>query len=330
VKRLFCTVPCSSILANFAAGVDSLAKDQFAQISFMALQYLKQWLFIHSRSTKEFSHTMPSTVNKQEANDLLAQQQRALPTPAREGGSPQTSTDTLTLSVDPGEVAQLLARWPSARRAQVVLEVDDPFLTGENQLLAANGRRAEICYVLHCGDPAEGVLLHSKTFYPEGVYRLPTGGIHTGEPVVETLQREIYEETGLIVGEETGQVRLERFLGVLAYALHHRTLGNVSFATYHFLVCMSPESVLVPQDPAESIRGWQWRPSHQLADAAATLDQVGLQWAAWGDWGRFRALSHRFVQAMLLGIQGDAGEKEFSQIDDVLGAGQPAPVHHRL
>lgn len=272
---------------------------------------------------------MPSTVNKQEANDLLAQQ-RALPTPERGGNSPQASTDTLTLSVDPGEVAQLCARWPSARRAQAVLAVDDPFLTGENQLLAANGRRAEICYVLHCGDPAAGVLLHSKTFYPEGVYRLPTGGIHTGEPVVETLKREIYEETGLVVGEDAGQVRLERFLGVLAYALHHRTLGSVSFATYHFLVCMAPESVLAPQDPAESIRGWQWRPSHQLADTAAALDQVGLQWAAWGDWGRFRALSHRFVQATLLGIQGDAGEKEFSQIDDILRAGQPAPVHHRL
>jgi hypothetical protein len=90
----------------------------------------------------------------------------------------------LTLSVNPGEVAQLCAALAFCSPGAGCLGSRRiPFLTGENQLLAADGRRARICYVLHCGDPAAGVLLHQQNLLPaEGVYRLPTGGIHTGEP----------------------------------------------------------------------------------------------------------------------------------------------------
>ena len=38
------------------------------------------------------------------------------------------------------------------------LKVTDPFLTGAHQMLTSDGRRAEICYVMHCGDPAAGYI----------------------------------------------------------------------------------------------------------------------------------------------------------------------------
>ena len=205
----------------------------------------------------------------------------------------------LSHSIDPEEIAALQRQWPAAVLESAVLAVEHPFLTGEHQLLTANGRRAEICYVMHRGDPAEGVLLHIKTFYPEDAYRLPTGGIHVGEAVLETLQREIYEETGLTVGAAAGQVRVERWLGVLAYDLQHRTLGAAPFATYHFLVRMPADALLTPQDPEESIGGWRWRPACELGAVADVLDAVHLRAEVWGDWGRFRALSHRFVLAQL-------------------------------
>lgn len=167
----------------------------------------------------------------------------------------------LSLAIDPEEIAVLQNRWHNAVVETATLAVAHPFLTGDHQLLTANGRRAEICYVMHRGAPADGVLLHIKTFYPEGAYRLPTGGVHVGEAVLATLKREVYEETGLTVGEENGQVHVERFLGVLAYELQHRTLGAASFATYHFLVQMPAGALLIPQDPEESIGGWQWRPA---------------------------------------------------------------------
>jgi 8-oxo-dGTP pyrophosphatase MutT (NUDIX family) len=180
------------------------------------------------------------------------------------------------------------------------LAVEDPFLTGDHQLLTSAGRRAEICYVMHQGDPAAHILLHIKTFYPEGAFRLPTGGIHVGEAVMDTLGREIYEETGMRVGTGPDQVQVEQFLGVLGYDFQHRTLGPVAFATYHFLVRMPAGGVLAPQDETESIGGWQWRPAGELNAVAEILDGVQLRSTVWGDWGRYRALSHRFVAAALL------------------------------
>lgn len=207
---------------------------------------------------------------------------------------------TYQAAVDPVELAALGRRWRALPVRQHRLAVDHPFLTGEHQMLVSDGRRAEICYIMHRGDPAAGLLLHIKTFYPAGAYRLPTGGIHLGESVEETLAREIYEETGLTVGGAESQVQVQRCLGVVVYALAHRTAGTTyPFATYHFLVQMPINGVPAPLDPGEQIGGWQWRRLAELGDVAARLETVGQSRHEWGDWGQFRALSHRFVAAQL-------------------------------
>lgn len=206
----------------------------------------------------------------------------------------------LIKSVEPLEIAQLEVRWGKTPTQQHRLAVDDPFLTGDHQMLVSDRRRAEICYIMHQGDPWQGVLLHIKTFYPSGAYRLPTGGIHEGEAVEETLTREIFEETGLRVGAGPDQVQVQHFLGFVAYEFDHRTLGQIySFATYHFLVQMPTGASLNPQDATESIAGWQWRPAATLNSQADFLEQVYTVDPVWGDWGRYRALSHRFVATAL-------------------------------
>jgi 8-oxo-dGTP pyrophosphatase MutT (NUDIX family) len=195
----------------------------------------------------------------------------------------------------------LALQWADVRRQQVTLVVDDPFLTGEDQMLTMDGRRAEICYIMHRGDPNDGLLLHIKTFYPAGAYRLPTGGIQVGDSVLDTLAREIYEETGLTLGAGAGQVKLQRLLGVLGYDLLHRQLGPVEFATYFFLVQMPPDAELHPLDEHEKIAGWEWRTPAELEAVAAVLSAIHTRSATWADWGRFRAAGHRFV-AELLGM----------------------------
>jgi 8-oxo-dGTP pyrophosphatase MutT (NUDIX family) len=210
----------------------------------------------------------------------------------------------LNHALEAAELAQLATRWGVVPQEHHRLEVDDPFLTGENQLLVSNRRRAEVCYVMHRGDPQAGVLLHIKTFYPTGAYRLPTGGIHQGEGVFDTLIREIDEETGLAVGTGADQVQVQRFLGIVACDFIHRTLGRTfPFATYAFLVQMPVDATLQPRDPAESIGGWQWRRPAELAAVADFLANVGQHTSEWGDWGRYRALIHRFV-GQQLGVDG--------------------------
>lgn len=208
----------------------------------------------------------------------------------------------LTTAVDPAELLELRARWGDFPVEQVALAVTPPFLTGNHQLLTSRGRRAEICYVLHEGDAQAGVLLHIKSYYPQGAFRLPTGGIQVGEGVEATLAREIEEETGLCVGA-TGAlgVQVERLLGVLDYTMQHSTLGAQRFATYCFLVRKQPGAPLAPQDEDESIAGWQWLPARDLEQAAACLAAVGAHpdGAEWAEWGRFRALGHAFVARLL-------------------------------
>ncbi len=206
----------------------------------------------------------------------------------------------LTHPVEADELAQIQARYGPGPLAEQRLEVDDPFLTGPHQRLTSDGRRAEICYIMHQGDPAAGVLLHTKSIYPPGVYRLPTGGVHRGEPVLETLAREVMEETGLQVGQGAGNVQVQAFLGVLRYQLFHRSSRALHpFATYHFLLQAPPDPRLEPQDPNEKIAGWKWLPSGDLWAVADELAGVALVAPEWGDWGRFRALSHRFVAQQL-------------------------------
>ena len=55
-------------------------------------------------------------------------------------------------------------------------------------------RRGEIVLVVPRGDGQ--VLLHTKPHYPEGVYRLPTGGIRPDEAAGHAGRREGYEEIG--------------------------------------------------------------------------------------------------------------------------------------
>lgn len=207
----------------------------------------------------------------------------------------------LRRALEAGELAELTLRWGPPHMEGVTLTVDSPFLTGEHQLLTSNGRRAEICYVMNRGRVDDGVLLHTKSYYPPGVYRLPTGGIHTGETVLGTLEREVYEETGLRLGAAAGEVKLERLLGVLFYDLHHRTLGPREFATYFFLLRMPAGAELAPTDPEEEIAGWQWLPAKELPALAEQLERVRERSAVWGDCFRYRAAGHRFAAQVLQG-----------------------------
>jgi 8-oxo-dGTP pyrophosphatase MutT (NUDIX family) len=210
---------------------------------------------------------------------------------------------SLTQPIDPDELTALQRRFGPVPVQHEALSVSAPFLTENRQRLLKDGRRAEICYIMHRGEPDQGVLLHRKLFYPRAAFRLPTGGVEPGEAVWDTLLREIYEETGMaVVGSGLGPdvVAVERFLGVVAYDFHHRQLNrHFSFATYHFLVRAPAQAEPDPIDKTEEVDAWLWQPASHLATLTDTLAHLDAETPEWADWGRFRALSHRFVAARL-------------------------------
>jgi len=131
-------------------------------------------------------------------------------------------------------------------------------------------------------------LLHTKSFYPPGAYRVLTGGIEEGEDLVAAICREAREETGL-------EVSIERFLGIL----HYRFCWNdqeTGFTSYVFLL-KETGGRLAPQDSSERITGYKEVTLDEFPEIARKLEGTLPQ--GWEGWGRFRALAHRFAFEVL-------------------------------
>lgn len=142
-------------------------------------------------------------------------------------------------------------------------------------------RQAEV--VLAIGRPGGRLLLQTKAFYPEGTYRLPSGGIEEGEPLLDAVRREMCEETGL-------EAQVLRFLGVLCYRFRRQGEAQER-ASYVFLVD-GGAGVPASHDEAERISGFCEVPAAELDAVAERLARLPGEWVVWG---RFRALAHRFV-----------------------------------
>ena len=134
--------------------------------------------------------------------------------------------------------------------------------------------------------PDGTILLHTKHSYPAGAYRLPSGGIDWGEGVRSALYREMHEETGYEISDES-------LLGLLTYEFTHGKRA-VPFASFVFRVPAGPGRP-VPVDESEGISDFRWVPPDTLEGVAASLRSLPEDKPGRQDWGCFRALAHDFV-----------------------------------
>lgn len=154
-------------------------------------------------------------------------------------------------------------------------------------------RRGEVVMVVP--NQVGHVWLHTKAFYPQGVYRLMTGGIDFGEVPHKALQREVHEETGF-------EVEIERCLAVITYTLSGAG-ERVPFASYIFLTSTTAGRP-VPTDPNEAITDFWAVPPPRLFDAARQLRSLDGEFA---DWGAFRAVAHQVAGECLVNNLNEVG-----------------------
>ena len=151
-------------------------------------------------------------------------------------------------------------------------------------------RFGEVCMVIRRRNGK--IPLSIKTFYPRGAYRLPTGGIHHGERILDALRRETDEETAL-------EVEVRRFLAWITYRDASVPQGPPLFHTFAFLLD-EVGGTFKTRDEEEQIEDWiEVKPS-ALSDIADRLDHITSAPSKdiggdWADWGHFRAIVHRAV-----------------------------------
>ncbi len=181
------------------------------------------------------------------------------------------------------EIAEIANRFGEPRRVEVLMR---PFLDPVQK----PDRFAEVCMVIR---RRNGKLpLSIKTFYPRGAHRLPTGGIHQGERILDALRRETEEETGL-------DTETKRFLAWITYRPIAAPDGPPLFHTFAFLVD-EVGGRFHTSDLDERIEEWIEVEPAALGDIADRLDRITSATSKdiggdWADWGHFRAVVHRVV-----------------------------------
>lgn len=171
---------------------------------------------------------------------------------------------------------------PSVRFAE--LDIDKLF-----DPLSNSDRYGEVCMVVR--RPDGRLITAKKDFYPTDAYRLLTGGIQHGEPVMEALLRETQEETGL-------DVVVRRFLAAVAYHLPGQQDQPI-FYTFAFLLD-EVGGTLACQDENERLEYFREIAPDELLERAEFLDRLAPGYSPdlateWQNWGHFRAVIHRAV-----------------------------------
>lgn len=143
-------------------------------------------------------------------------------------------------------------------------------------------RPGEVVFVLR--RPDGRIWLQTKDRYANNVYRVPGGGVKTGEDPREAVLREIEEETGF------SSVRPLP----LAHLLYTEADNErIDFFSDLYLVDLPDTREPVPEDEDEGISGWEARSPEEFGDAIVALEELE---DSLRPWGYFRAATLRYLR----------------------------------
>lgn len=168
----------------------------------------------------------------------------------------------------------------------VTIELDAHFF---NRLKSARGdkdTRSEVIMILP--RPGSRVLTLTKSFYPQGIYNLPSGGIHPGESPEQAFLREVAEETALHVALESQIGRIE----------HHSVFEDQGLDfTSHVMLGSESSEKPHPSDDDECISGYM---DAGVQDLRLFAEQMRSLTGKWLGFGRFRATALDFLADYLV------------------------------
>lgn len=180
----------------------------------------------------------------------------------------------------PDEIEKLFAGSESALPFYAAVEINkDYFSRWQKLIYEQKERRGEVALVVR--NLQEHILLHTKPFYPDGILRIPTGGIQSDESVVGAMFRELQEETSF------SPISFQ-FRSLLLYEFKNGS-QSIPFASYLFDI--APDGV-IPEagDAGEHISGFLWSP---LSDMPVFIQKLrSLDGYFWQDWGKVRVIPH--------------------------------------
>ena len=118
--------------------------------------------------------------------------------------------------------------------------------------------------------------------YPEGIFRIPTGGICHNEDIIEAVYRETSEELGV-------EVIIDKFLGVLKIEFellenNQSTIDSFMFYSYLFILTETGGRLLIDasDDEISEVR------EVDLEELRAITGSLLKISGRWNDWGKFR------------------------------------------
>jgi len=147
-----------------------------------------------------------------------------------------------------------------------------------------DGRAHDVTMFIHRKDDPREIAVISKSFFPPGAFRAPSGAAHPGEGLEKGAIREAYEETGL-------DIELTRYVARInaCFTCDGKTIGW----TTHIFEALQTDGVLDPKDTGE-ISEARWATIDELK---GEIRQVLLD----ANWDLFRyrvALTDLTVKAM--------------------------------
>lgn len=177
------------------------------------------------------------------------------------------------------DICKKLRAKPTVREATISYEQSSFFNKVKTSVVL--DRRGEVVFCVI--RPSGKVIAVTCDEYPEGVFRIPTGGIGKNEDIVDAVFRETKEELGL-------ETEIVSFAGVLKIRLEHGD-DSVMFYSYIFIMRETGGSLLkdASDDEISEVK------EVDLKELESIVDKLKNIKGRWSDWGRFRYESSKAV-----------------------------------